>query len=91
MHTPASWAEAKPAAPFQQLEAMLVRNLIGSLVPRENFGGQDSGLAGEYWGSMLADELANSLSASGQLGIAKIIQKNFNVENPQSTDQRRSP
>jgi Rod binding domain-containing protein len=81
----------KPDASFQQLEAMIVRNLIGSMVPKEGFGGAGSGLAGsglagsglagEYWGSMLANELANSLSSSGELGIAEIIQRSFKTDN----------
>ncbi len=62
-----------PAEAFQNLEAMLVRSLMGAFLPKQSLGGADSGLAGEYWGSLFADELANALSSGMRLGIAESL------------------
>ena len=63
----------KPIDAFQKLEAMLVRSLMGSIIPKQNLGGADQGLADGYWGAIFSDRLANTLSESGQLGIAKTL------------------
>lgn len=62
---------------LEKLEAMLVQNMIGSIFPKEGFGGLEPGISSEYWSSLLSDQLANSIAASGQLGISKLFQKNL--------------
>ncbi len=68
---------AKPTEAFQQLEAMLVRSLMGAIIPKQSLGGAESGLAGEYWGSLLSDELADALSSGMRLGLAESVGKSM--------------
>jgi Rod binding domain-containing protein len=63
---------AKGAADaFGQLEAFVLQSFIQSMLPKNAEHVFGKGAAGEVWKSMLAEKLANELSRSGQVGLAK--------------------
>lgn len=62
---------------FTQLEAVFLRNFVEAMLPAEDAGSFGTGSAGEYWRSMLADEMAQAVAKNGQLGIADTLRKSF--------------
>ena len=60
---------------FTQLEAVFLRNFVEAMLPAEDAGSFGTGSAGEYWRSMLADEMAQAVAENGQLGIADTLRK----------------
>lgn len=76
--TPAGPATAKivkgakgAADAFGQLEAFVLQSFIQSMLPKNAEHVFGKGAAGDVWKSMLAEKLANELSRSGQVGLAK--------------------
>jgi peptidoglycan hydrolase FlgJ len=79
--TPAS----RPAAPLPvaptprpgaadalgQLEAFVLKTFIESMLPANAETAFGKGTAGEIWKSMLAEQLANEMARSGQVGLAR--------------------
>ena len=53
------------------LEASLLNNLVGEMLPKDAPGVYGQGTAGEVWRSMLGDQIANQIAKSGELGIAQ--------------------
>jgi peptidoglycan hydrolase FlgJ len=62
----------KPADAYVQFEAVLLQNMVESMLPQDSemFG---SGTAGNVWKSMLAEKVAAEIARTGSLGIAKQI------------------
>jgi flagellar protein FlgJ len=83
-HPPAAAApasrQAPPVAPaprrgggdaFAQLEAFVLKTFIESMLPANAETAFGKGTAGEIWKSMLAEQLANEMARSGQVGLAR--------------------
>lgn len=68
-------AEKSPAEKF---EAMILGQFVETMLPQnaENVFGE--GTTGEIWKSMLAEQIANQLAASGGVGIADMISDTLN-------------
>ena len=66
--------------PFVQLEAVFLRNFVEAMLPADNAGMFSTGSAGEYWRSMLADQMSNAIAMNGSTGIADVMRKGFNKE-----------
>ncbi len=66
--------------PFVQFEAVFLRNFVEAMLPADNAGMFGTGNAGEYWRSMLADQMANAIAINGSTGIADVMRKGFNQE-----------
>lgn len=64
--------------PFVQLEAVFLRSFVEAMLPTDNVGMFGTGNAGEYWRSMLADQMASSIAVSGRIGIANLLRSRFN-------------
>jgi peptidoglycan hydrolase FlgJ len=56
---------------FGRLEAFVLQTFIQSMLPANAETVFGKGTAGEVWKSMLAEQLANQMALSGQLGLAK--------------------
>ena len=67
--TPAPRRAASDA--FSQLEAFVLKTFIESMLPANAETAFGKGTAGEIWKSMLAEQLANEMARSGQVGLAR--------------------
>lgn len=61
----------KPVKAFKDLEQLLLRNLVETMLPSDAQSIFGHGTAGSMWKSMLADALATDLGKTVDLGIAK--------------------
>ncbi len=66
-------AKGASAKPYQQFEAFVLQTFIQSLLPKDADHVFGDGLAGGYWRSMLAEQIAGQLANSGGIGIAAAI------------------
>lgn len=75
---PAALRNATPAAQraavSSQFEAVLVRQMLGSTVS-SMLGGTQGGASGSIYGDMLADTLAQQLTAGRGLGLGRFIEQ----------------
>lgn len=65
---------AQRAAVAAQFEAILVRQLLGKTM-HSMVGGAGSGAAGSVFGDMLADTMAQQLTAGPGLGLSRFIEQ----------------
>ncbi len=69
-------AEAKKAKDVaQQFEAVYLRQMIDTSMPKDSESLFGEGTSGTMWRSMMTDTLATALSKTGTLGIANMILK----------------
>ena len=62
---------AGPAAqPYRQFEAFVLQTFIQSMFPEDADHVFGDGIAGSYWSSMLAEQIAGQVAKSGGIGIA---------------------
>ncbi len=59
----------------QQFEALYLRQMLEEWMPKDSESLFGEGTAGSVWRSMLADNMATTLSKSGTIGIAQMIMK----------------
>lgn len=81
LSTPASKAGLGNAEPskqmaempdeYRQFEASILQNFIGSMLPKDTEEVYGKGSAGEFWKSMMAEQIADSMSKTGGVGIAE--------------------
>lgn len=60
-------------SPAEKFEAMILGQFVETMLPDDSEAVFGSGTAGEIWKSMLAEQVANQLAASGGVGIAGLI------------------
>lgn len=53
-----------------QFEAMVLRNFMETMLPKENEAVYGKGLAGDMWKSLMAEQLANVVAERGGIGIS---------------------
>ncbi|CAN1723983.1 Flagellar protein FlgJ N-terminal domain-containing protein [Hyphomicrobium sp. 1Nfss2.1] len=58
---------------YVQFEALLLQNMVETMLPKESEAIFGRGTAGEIWKSMMAEQIANQLARTGTIGIAKQI------------------
>ncbi|MFN7103026.1 MAG: rod-binding protein [Pseudorhizobium sp.] len=56
---------------YRQFEASILQNFIGSMLPNDTEEIYGKGSAGEFWKSMMAEQIADSMSKTGGVGIAE--------------------
>lgn len=61
------------AEPFQQFEAFVLQSFIENMLPDDTDSVYGGGLAGGYWKSMMAEQLAGQMAKAGGIGIADRI------------------
>jgi len=71
-------AGAVARSPAKQFEAMILTQFVETMLPQETEEIFGKGTAGEIWKSMLAEQVANQLAASGGVGIADLISDTLN-------------
>ena len=58
----------------RNFEAVLLRNMLESILPKEETGAFGEGLAGSIWRSFAADHMASLFSDAGGIGLAEAIE-----------------
>ncbi len=58
---------------YVQFEAVLLQNMIESMMPQDYESMFGTGTAGSIWKSMLAEKIAVEIARSGTIGIAKQV------------------
>lgn len=58
---------------YVQFEALLLQNMVETMLPKESEAIFGRGTAGEIWKSMMAEQIAKELARTGTIGIAKQI------------------
>lgn len=73
---------AKSALPeaFVKFEAMVLQTFMQSLLPKESEAVFGSGMAGDMWKSMLAEQLGKVMAERGGIGIAERMLGDHYVE-----------
>lgn len=56
---------------YRQYEGIVLQNFISSMLPKDSEAVYGKGNAGEIWKSMMAEQIGNTISERGGLGIAK--------------------
>ncbi|TYC58657.1 hypothetical protein FMN50_09425 [Rhodobacterales bacterium] len=60
-------------SPAEQFEAVILGQFVETMLPNDSEAVFGEGSTGEIWKSMLAEQVANQLAASGGIGIADIV------------------
>lgn len=63
----------KKADAAQKFEAMVLQTFIQDMMPKESEGMFDSGIAGEFWRSLLSEKIAEQTAERGGFGIADFV------------------
>ncbi len=65
------------AAPetYRNFEAMVLQNFVQSMMPNDSEEVYGKGSTGDYWKSMMAEQIAKSISDGGGIGIAASLMK----------------
>lgn len=61
------------AQPYQQFEAFVLQTFIQQMLPKDAEHVFGDGLAGSFWSSMLAEQIAGQLAKAGGIGIADLM------------------
>ncbi|MBB4953938.1 Rod binding domain-containing protein [Agrobacterium vitis] len=56
---------------YRQYEGVILQNFISSMLPKDSEAVFGKGNAGEIWKSMMAEQIGNTISERGGVGIAK--------------------
>jgi Rod binding domain-containing protein len=56
---------------YRQYESVILQNFISSMLPKDSEAVYGKGNAGEIWKSMMAEQIGNTISERGGVGIAK--------------------
>ncbi|MCV0426740.1 MAG: rod-binding protein [Roseibium sp.] len=65
-------------SPAEKFEAMILTQFVETMLPQDAEAAFGEGTTGEIWKSMLAEQVASQLAASGGVGIADIISDTLN-------------
>lgn len=77
----ASGARAKPTLEtFVRFESMVMQSFIQSMLPKEADAVYGSGMAGDMWQSLLAQQLGDAVAERGGIGIADSILRDHYFE-----------
>jgi hypothetical protein len=59
--------------PYRQFEAFVLQTFIQSILPKDANHVFGDGIAGSFWSSMLAEQVAGQLADAGGIGIAQSL------------------
>jgi len=74
----ASGVAAAEKSPAEKFEAMILSQFVETMLPENAETVFGEGATGEIWKSMLAEQVANQLAASGGVGIADMLSDTLN-------------
>jgi len=60
----------KKVQTYRNFEAMVLQNFVQSMMPKDAEDVYGEGTTGDYWKSMMAEQIAKEISAGGGIGIA---------------------
>ena len=63
----------------QQFEAMMLRNFVEEMMPKQTASLYGEGTAGEIWRSMQVDYMSQEMAKSGGIGIASLLSSNHSA------------
>ena len=67
-HTPEK--DDKTVQTYRNFEAMVLQNFVQSMMPKDAEEVYGEGTTGDYWKSMMAEQIAKEIAAGGGIGIA---------------------
>lgn len=67
--------QTEKADAAQKFEAFFLQSFVEEMLPKDTSSVFGGGLAGDYWRSMLAEQLANTMAERGDIGVAKMIRE----------------
>ncbi len=65
-------------SPAEKFEAMILTQFVETMLPKDAEMVFGKGTTGEIWKSMLAEQVAGQLAASGGIGVADLISDTLN-------------
>lgn len=65
----------KKADAAQKFESFVLQSFIQELMPETQESVFGSGIAGDFWKSMMAEKIADQVAARGSIGIADYVRK----------------
>lgn len=68
---------------YRKFEASILQNFVNTMMPKDSEAVYGKGSAGEFWQSMMSEQIADQMSKSGGIGIAEQVFK-------QSLDRMRN-
>ena len=63
--------------PFVEFEAMVLQTFLQSMLPSDSESVYGSGLSGDMWKSLLAQEMGKAMAQTGGIGIADKVAADF--------------
>jgi peptidoglycan hydrolase FlgJ len=66
-------ATSKEKNVYVQFEALLLKNMVEAMMPKNSEAVFGHGIAGDLWKSMLAEKIAAEIARTGAVGIAKQV------------------
>ncbi|MTH98273.1 rod-binding protein [Roseibium sp. RKSG952] len=60
-------------SPAQKFEAVILQQFVETMLPDDASAVFGEGASGEIWKSMMAEQVANQIAASGGVGIAQLL------------------
>jgi len=75
---PGASAAAPAKSPAEKFEAMVLTQFVETMLPNDAEMVFGEGSTGEIWKSMLAEQVAGQLAASGGIGVADLISDTLN-------------
>lgn len=67
--------QTEKADAAQKFEAFFLQSFVEEMLPKDTSSVFGGGLSGDYWRSMLAEQLANTMAERGDIGVAKMIRE----------------
>ncbi|WP_137132504.1 rod-binding protein [Rhizobium sp. FY34] len=58
---------------FRKFEASILQNFVNSMMPKDSEEVYGKGSAGEFWQSMMSEQIADQMSKNGGIGIAEQV------------------
>jgi Rod binding domain-containing protein len=58
---------------YRKFEASILQNFVNSMMPKDSEEVYGKGSAGEFWQSMMSEQIAEQMSKTGGIGIAEQI------------------
>jgi Rod binding domain-containing protein len=58
---------------YRKFEASILQNFVNSMMPKDSEEVYGKGSAGEFWQSMMSEQIADQMSKTGGIGIAEQV------------------
>ncbi len=72
-HADRSAKSAEMPEEYRKFEASILQNFVNSMMPKDSEDIYGKGSAGEFWQSMMSEQIADQMSKNGGIGIAEQI------------------